>query len=92
MNLIYSPQAVADLRRLRAFIAEKDPAAAARIAADLISRLEHLRAFPDMGRAVAQAPDPAVVRDVVFGRHVIRYSILEGALVILRIWHHAENR
>jgi len=56
MKLVYAEQAVADLVRLRGFISEKNPSAAARGAHELISRIEYLRAFPDMGRAVAQAP------------------------------------
>ncbi|MGH8855201.1 MAG: type II toxin-antitoxin system RelE/ParE family toxin, partial [Telluria sp.] len=52
MRLVYSEEAVADLVRLRAFIAEKDPSAAARVAAELIARIENLRLFPTMGRAV----------------------------------------
>lgn len=92
MRLAYSEGAVADLIRLRQFIADKNPAAAARIAAELLSRLEHLRSFPQMGRAVASAPDPQAMRDMVFGIYVVRYTIHADTTVVLRIWHHYEDR
>lgn len=92
MRLVYSEEAVADLVRLRAFIAEKDPSAAARIAAEFISRVESIRLFPELGRNVALAPEPNVVRDAVFGKYIVRYAAHTEAVVILRIWHHYENR
>jgi plasmid stabilization system protein ParE len=92
MKLAYSEEAVADLVRLRAFIAEKDPSAAARTASTLIARIENLRLFPTMGRAVELAPDPKAIRDAIFGKYVIRYTRHPEAIVILRIWHHYEDR
>ncbi|MGH8225913.1 MAG: type II toxin-antitoxin system RelE/ParE family toxin [Gammaproteobacteria bacterium] len=92
MRLIYSEEAVADLVRLRAFIAEHDPTAAARIAAELVTRVEHLCKFPEMGHAVALAPAPESVRDVIFGGYIVRYTTHAEAVVILRIWHHYEDR
>ncbi|MFZ5724235.1 MAG: type II toxin-antitoxin system RelE/ParE family toxin [Pseudomonadota bacterium] len=92
MRLVYSQEAVADLVRLRAFIAEKDPSAAARVAEELITRIENLCLFPHMGVEVEQAPKPAEVRDMIFANYVVRYSVHTEALAILRIWHHFENR
>lgn len=92
MKLVYSEEAVADLVRLRTFIAEKDPTAAARVAPELIARIENPRLFPTMGRAVALAPDPNAIRDALFGKYVIRYAVHAEAVAILRIWHHYEDR
>ena len=92
MRLIYSPEAVQDLVRLRQFIAEKDPAAAARIAAELVTRIEHLLTFPEMGRPVPQCPEPGAVRDFVFGSYIVRYTVHPSALAILRIWHQLEHQ
>jgi plasmid stabilization system protein ParE len=90
MRLVYSEGAVADLIRLRQFIAERNPAAAARIAAELLGRLGNLSLVPQMGRAVTLAPDPKAMRDMVFGKYVVRYTIHAETLVVLRIWHHYE--
>ena len=92
MKPVYSEESVADLARLLAFIAEKDPLAAARVATELIARIENLRLSPTMGRAVELAPDPKAIRDAVFGKHVIRYATHGETIVILRIWHHYEDR
>lgn len=92
MRLVYSAEAVADLVRIREFIAQNDPAAAARVADELVTRIENLCRFPHIGREVAQAPEPQAIRDMVFGNYIVRYSIHTHALVVLRIWHHHENR
>jgi plasmid stabilization system protein ParE len=91
VKLVYSPQAVQDLVRLRQFIAEKDPVAAARVAAELVGRIEQLLNFPEMGRPVPQSPEPGAVRDFVFGSYVVRYTVHPSALAILRIWHQLEH-
>jgi plasmid stabilization system protein ParE len=92
MKLVYSEEAVADLIRLRAFIAEKDPSVAARVAAELIARIENIGLFPQSGRSVELAPEPKAVRDAVFGKYIVRYSVHAQAVVVLRIWHHYESR
>lgn len=91
MKLVYSQEAVADLVRLRAFIANNDPTAAARVAADLVARMDALCASPEMGRSVAQAPEPNSIRDFIFGKYVVRYTVHGTALVILRLWHPYES-
>ena len=90
MNLVYSQEAIADLTRLRDFIAANDPTAAARVAADLVTRINSLCAFPEMGRSVPEAPTPDSIRDFIFGKYVVRYTVPGTAIVILRIWHHNE--
>lgn len=92
MRLIYSQEAIADLARLRAFIPEHNPDAAARVATQLIERIANLCHFPQLGHSVAQAPVPDTVRDMVFGRYIVRYSVHDEALAVLRIWHHYESR
>lgn len=92
MKLVYSEQAVGDLVRLRAFIAQNDSSAAARVAAELIARMDYLCLFPAMGVEVGQAPDPSAIRDAVFGSYVVRYSPRDEVIIVLRIWHHYENR
>jgi len=91
-EIIYTQEAIADLQRLREFIAEKNPSAAQRIARELISRISQLQQMPMMGRPVASAPDPEIIRDMIFGKYTVRYAIHAQTLAILRIWHHYENR
>ena len=92
MRLIYTDVAVEDLKRLRAFIAEKNPAAARKVGEDLAKRIEGLRAFPKMGWGVDKAPDPEVIRDFAFGKYVVRYAVHAEIIAVLRIWHHLAKR
>lgn len=92
MKLVYTAEAIQDLERLRVFIAEHDPAAAGRVAAELVQRVEQLQVFPLMGRPVTRAPDPESLRDMVFGHYVVRYSVHAEMLIVLRIWHETEDR
>ena len=90
-RLVYTATAVADLTRLRAFIAEHDPGVARRIGAQLLKRIEALRRFPLLGKAVAAAPDPETIRDMVFGKYIVRYAVQAQSIVVLRVWHHFED-
>jgi len=92
MKLTYSTNAVNDLIRLRSFIEEKNPVAAARIAEELVRRIESLLQYPEVGHAVALAPEPNSIRDMVFGDYVVRYVPRGEVLIVLRIWHHYESR
>lgn len=92
MRLVYSEEAVADLKHLRGFIADKNPAAAGRIATDLVKRMDKLCQFPQMGIVVPQAPQPGVIREMEFGRYIVRYAAHTESVVVLRIWNYLEDR
>jgi len=92
MNVRYSLEAVEDLRRLREFIEEKNPAAAQRAASTLLRGINQLKAFPLLGTKVSRAPDPESVRDLVIGDYLARYLVHEKEIYVLRIWHQMENR
>lgn len=92
MKLYYTEVAVADLSRLRSFLELRTPDAAARVAGELGGRLERLQDFPLLDRPVVQAPDPQSVRDLVFGDSIVRYTVSGGTIVVLRVWHHNEQR
>lgn len=91
MKLVYTDEAISDLKRLRQFIAVHNPTVASRIAAELISKIELLPIFPKLGTPVALAPVPDVIRDMIFGHYIVRYSLHSSTIIILRIWHGLEN-
>lgn len=91
MKLVYTDEAIGDLKRLRQFIAVHNPTAASRIAAELISKIELLATFPKLGAPVELAPVPEVIRDMIFGQYIVRYSLHSSTIIILRIWHGLEN-
>jgi plasmid stabilization system protein ParE len=91
VKLVYTDAAIEDLKRLREFIAVHNPSAAARIAAELVSKIELLPDFPKIGTPVEMAPVPDSVRDMVYGKYVVRYSVHTSAIIILRVWHGLEG-
>lgn len=91
MKLVYTDEAIEDLKRLREFIAVHNPTAASRIASELITKIELLPEFPNMGTPVQVAPTPDIIRDMIFDKYVVRYSLHTSAVIILRIWHELEN-
>lgn len=91
MKLVYTNDAIEDLKRLREFIAVHNPTAARRIAAELIAKMELLPEFPRLGTPVQMAPVLDVIRDMVFGKYVVRYSIHTSAVIVLRVWHELES-
>lgn len=94
MKLIVSREAVADLDRLRAFLAEKNPSAARRAIAAVSNAIRSLDVFPDRGRPAATAGLRELI--VPFGQsaYVVRYAYLAetSEVVILRVWHGREQR
>lgn len=93
MKIFYTRQAIADLERLHNFIAKDNPFAAAAIAAKLLHAVRKLKNFPAIGRKViVQQSTPAALREIISGKYVIRYLILEKEIHILRVWHGKENR
>jgi len=92
MNIRYSLEGVEDLRRLREFIEESNPAAAQRAAAAILKGLSQLKSFPLLGTKVSRAPNPESVRDLVIGDYLARYLVHEKEIYVLRIWHQKENR
>jgi len=91
LKLFYTGEAIDDLRRLREFIAVHNPSAAGRIATELVSKIELLPDFPRMGTPVELAPVPDSIRDMVFGKYIVRYSVHVSAIIILKVWHELEG-
>lgn len=92
MKLSYSAESINDLIRLREFIEIKNPHAAKRIAQAIKKGISQLKSFPYIGVRVEKAPNPEIIRDLIIGDYTARYLILTKEIVILRIWHHKENR
>lgn len=90
MKLQFSRASLDDLVRLRDFIAEHNPAAAKRISEKLVSAIESLVEMPQRGRPVENFDEE--IRELIFGKYVIRYMIQKQKLSILRIWHGKEDR
>ena len=89
MKLIFSKAAVHDLVRLRDFIAQHSPEAAQRVAQRLRGAIQRLVDTPQIGRPVANMLGE--IRELIFGKYVVRYEVRQQYLYILRIWHGKED-
>ncbi len=94
MKLVVSPEAAADLNRLRAFLADKNPDAAGRAVAALVHSIGSLDTFPDRGRPTGVAGVRELIVPFGSSAYVVRYAHLPsaGEVLILRIWHGRELR
>jgi len=90
MNIRFTPDALNDLRRVREFIAKKDPAAARRAADTIQSGIVKLKQFPHMGVVVLRSPQLKKFHDLFIGDYTIRYLVGRSEIVVLRIWHDKE--
>lgn len=80
MRLVYTDDTIDDLKRL-----------IGRIAAELVSRVELLLDSPKIGSPVELSPEPESIRDMIFGKYIVRHSIHQSTVIILRVWHDLEN-
>jgi plasmid stabilization system protein ParE len=94
VKLIVSAEAIADLDRLRAFLADKNPDAARRAIELIGTAIQSLDTFPGRGLPTAAAG----VRELIvpFGNsaYVLRYAYETPSqeVVVLRVWHGREWR
>ena len=88
MTLIWSPEAQQDLRDLRAFIAQDNPAAAKRVVTRIITLVrQQLTSNPGIGRIGRVAG----TRELVIANtpFIVPYRIRDEHIDILRIYHAA---
>lgn len=90
MRVQWTAKALADLRRLRDFIAADNPAAASRIyralaAAPRLRLSEH----PRIGRRSDEYGEREV-RILVQGTYVLHYELFGSMVTVLRVWHAAK--
>lgn len=89
MKLVFTHSALKDLKRLREFIAIKNPQAASRIGQRLKNVIQRLTDQQEMGVNVEELPG---AQDLISGNYIVRYTTLGDEVYILRIWHGKEDR
>ena len=92
-QVIWLPEALEDTERLRLFLEDKSPKAAARASQVLRDGAKLLASFPEVGRPMSDGTD----RRELFlpfgtGAYVLRYIADEQTVVIVRAWHSREKR
>ena len=86
-SVIWSPEAIRDVRSIHDYIEGVNPLAARRVAAELYASTDILQHFPELGRAAADD-----TREWVSGKYVIVYRTGTTETLILRVWHGAQDR
>lgn len=90
MKLAWAPQAIEDLASLRAYIAENNPAAAQRVAMDILRAIrEGIVRHPDIGRP-GRVPG---TRELVIPHtpFIVPYCVRANTIVILGVYHGARQ-
>ena len=92
-EVIWLPEALTDVQRLRLFLDDKNPTAAARAGRVLQDGAKLLASFPEAGSPMNDGTDRRELF-LPFGAssYVLRYLIDGQTLVIVRVWHGRENR
>ena len=90
-RVIWTASAAADRRRALEFIAADNPIAARRLALSLDQATERLMAFPQQGRPGLRAGTRELVTVPPY-IIVYRQDPAASAVVILRVWHAAQDR
>jgi toxin ParE1/3/4 len=80
-----------DLESAHAFLAEKNPNAARRLAADILRAVERIGEHPEIGPVAFDIVPRGRYRHLVCGHHRVIYRIEPEFLWILRIWDSRRN-
>ena len=92
-KIVWLPEALEDIQRLRLFLEEKNPTAANRAGLVLQTGAKRLADFPEIGQPMNDCTD----RRELFlpfgtGGYVLRYITDMEVVVIIRTWHSKEQR
>lgn len=92
--IVFSPDAVSDMERVREFLDINNPEAAKRALRTISAALEHVEKFPDLGRPTEDADIRQIVIPFGAAGYIARYTVLQesGDVLVLRLWHGREAR
>ena len=89
-RVIWSPQALADLRKTRNYFIHEAPAYAYSLVDSLFNAVERLETFPNSGRMIPEIGDPSL-REVIYKGyrilHIVHGSEDEISVEVLSIVH-----
>lgn len=91
MKILYTHLAVNDLKRLHDFIAQENPKIASEVSKQILQAIKKLIDFPSFGRKVENSGVDSI-RELITGKYVVRYIILNKEIHILRVWHGKEDK
>lgn len=93
VEIEWSLEALADLSRFAAFLHERFPDVAARVASELVERADVLRRHAKLGRAVAGREEyREILVRVLGGTYAFQYRYDGRSVLMLRVFHGRESR
>jgi plasmid stabilization system protein ParE len=94
LRYAFSDDAVADLDRIDNYLTERNPDAAVRVLSSIIDAIERGCLFPDAAPHVDQPGSVPGTRKLVETpfHYFIYYRIVDHTLLVLRIFHGAQQR
>ena len=92
--ILFSPDAVDDVERLRSFLDQSNPGAARRALTLIWTAIDRLQEFPKLGIATADTDIRQVVVRFGASGYIVRYAVIHATkdILITRIWHGREAR
>jgi toxin ParE1/3/4 len=92
--ILFSPDAVLDVERVRDFLGKSNPEAARRALALIWSAIDRLQEFPALGMPTADADIRQIVVRFGSSGYIVRYAVIaeSGDILITRVWHGREAR
>jgi plasmid stabilization system protein ParE len=92
--IIFSPDVLGDVERLRTFLDQANPGAARRAMAAILIAIERLQEFPALRILTADADIRQIVVRFGASGYIVRYAVLAatGDIFVTRIWHGREAR
>ena len=91
-QIIWSEHARGDLQAIVLFIAQDNPTVAESFGCQLISKVDVLAQFPQIGRIVPEENDETI-REIILRPYRIIYKLIteKQIIAIVRIWHGARG-
>ncbi len=91
-KVIWTDEAIADLRQLVVFISQDNPAAAVKLGEALIQKSLVLASHPRLGRKLRKSPNDSV-RELVVSPYRVVYEINDQSQVVYirLLWHGARQ-
>ena len=86
VKIVWSEEALKDIEEIISFISKDSELYAVNFASKIISAVETLRVFPEIGRIVPEYADPKI-REIIYRNYRIVYQIEERAADIITVSH-----
>ncbi|OGX90667.1 type II toxin-antitoxin system RelE/ParE family toxin [Hymenobacter coccineus] len=80
-----------DLHQLHEYLTQTSPAYAERLLDKIISRVDALHQFPQMGWTLPEAPGDQLLRELLEGSYRIIYEVLPNDRILILKIHHTSR-